>query len=175
MSFARVRALVVVAALTVAAIIFVVIALVRDSQTGAAEVGGCPDGFVLADIRMPEPKEVKIKVYNASEVAGQGEQVAEDFRNRKFQVEPKVATAPKKVDGVAVLRYGPEAVGSAHLLRAYFLDDADTQYDRKRKGSVVDVIIGNDFQQLGTTTEVNQSIVALGNPTLPGGACPADS
>jgi hypothetical protein len=175
MSFARVRALVVVAALTVAAIIFVVVALVRDSQTGATTVAGCPDGFVMANIRLPEPKEVKIRVYNGSGTAGQGEQVADDFRNRKFQVDKKVTTAARAVDGIAVLRYGPEAVGSAHLLRAYFLDEADTQYDRKRKGDVVDVIIGKEFQQLGTTTEVNQSIGALGSPPLPEGACAAES
>jgi hypothetical protein len=175
MSFARVRALVVVAALTVAAIIFVVIALVRDSQTGEPTVAGCPDGFVIANIRLPEPKEVKIKVFNGSGIRGQGDQVADDFRNRKFQVDKAVGNAAKAVDGIAVLRYGPEAVGSAHLLRAYFLDEATTQYDRKRKGAVVDVIIGTDFQQLGTTTEVNQSIGALGNPPLPEGACAADS
>jgi hypothetical protein len=175
MSFARVRALVVVAALTVAAIIFVVIALVRDSQTGEPTVAGCPDGFVLANIRLPEPKEVKIKVFNGSGLRGQGEQVADDFRNRKFQVDKAVGNAAKAVDGIAVLRYGPEAVGAAHLLRAYFLDEATTQFDRKRKGDVVDVVIGTDFQQLGTTTEVNQSIGALGNPPLPEGACAANS
>jgi LytR cell envelope-related transcriptional attenuator len=175
MSFARVRALVVVAALTVAAIIFVVVALVRDSQTGDTPVAGCPEGFVMANIRLPEPKDVKIKVFNGSGIPGQGEQVADDFRNRKFQVDKKASNSTKAVDGIAVLRYGPEAVGAAHLLRAYFLDEATTQYDRKRKGDVVDVIIGTDFQQLGTTTEVNQSIGALGNPPLPAGACAADS
>jgi hypothetical protein len=174
MSFARVRALVVIAALTVAAIIFVVIAVVRDSQTGAATAAGCPDGFVIANIALPEPKDVKVKVFNGTGIAGQGERVADDFRNREFQVDKRVVNERKAVDGVAVLRYGPEAVGSSHLLRAYFLDEATTQYDRKRKGPVVDVIIGTDFQQLGTTTEVNQSIGALGNPPLPEAACPAE-
>jgi hypothetical protein len=174
MSFARVRALVVVAALTVAAIIFVVIAVVRDSQTGAATAAECPDGFVIANIKLPEPKDVKVKIFNASGLRGQGPRIAEDFRNRRFQVDKRAADAAKAVDGVAVLRYGPEAVGAAHLLRAYFLDEADPQYDRKRKGPVVDVIIGARFQQLGTTTEVNQSIGTLGNPDLPQGACAAE-
>jgi hypothetical protein len=174
MSFARVRALVVVAALTVAAVIFVVVALVRDSQTGVASANGCPDGFVIANIKLPEPKEVKLRVYNASGVPEQGGRVAEDFRNRKFQVDKRVSDARGAVNGVAVLRYGPAAVGAAHLLRAYFLDEAETQYNDKRKGDLVDVIIGTSFQQLGTTTEVNQSIGALGNPPLPPGACAAD-
>src|SRR5918994_1296672 len=75
MSFARVRALVVIAALTVAAIIFVVIAVVRDSQTGAATAAGCPDGFVIANIALPESKDVKVKVFNATGIAGQGQRV----------------------------------------------------------------------------------------------------
>ncbi|HEU5108960.1 MAG TPA: LytR C-terminal domain-containing protein [Micromonosporaceae bacterium] len=174
MSFARVRALVVIAALTVAAIIFVVVALVRDSQTGAATAAGCPDGFVIANVTLPEPKDVKIKVFNGTGLAGQAERVADDFRNRRFQVDKKTATERKAVEGVAVLRYGPEAVGASHLLRAYFLDEAETVYQRQRKGPVVDVIIGTEFQQLGTTTEVNQSIGALGNPPLPPGACASE-
>jgi len=177
MSFARVRALVVISALTIAAIIFVVFAMVRDSQSGPATAAGCPDGFVLANIALPESKDVKIKVFNGSGIFGQADRVADDFRNRRFQVAPvnkKTDNATKAVNGVAVLRYGPEAVGASHLLRAYFLDEATTEYQRQRKGAVVDVIIGTEFQQLGTTTEVNQSIGALGNPPLPPGACAAE-
>jgi len=32
-------------------------------------------------------------------------------------------------------------------------------------------VIGNGFRQLATTTEVNQSLVEVGEPTLPPGAC----
>jgi hypothetical protein len=173
MSYARVRALVIVGALGVAAMIFVVFALVRDTQTGPSAAKSCPDGWVLANVRLPEPKEVKIKIYNATNVRGLGGQVAEDFKNRKFQVKGTTNNS-KVVDGIAVLRYGPKAVGAAHLLRAYFLDEANPQYDKARKDDIVDVVIGTDFQQIGTTTEVNQSLAALGNPVLPPGACAAD-
>jgi len=173
MSYARVRALVIVGALMVAAVIFVVFALVRDTQTGPATAKGCPDGWVMANVRLPEPKEVKIKIFNATNVQGLGAQVTDDFKNRKFQVKATTNNS-KVVDGIAVLRFGPKAVGAAHLLRAYFLDEADTQYDKARKDDIVDVIIGTDFQQIGTTTEVNQSLAALGNPVLPPGACAAD-
>ena len=82
---------------------------------------------------------------------------------------PRVA----EVKGVAQLRYGPAAVGAAHLLKAYFLAQAEPQYNPKRKGAVVDVVIGSEFQQLATTTEVNQSLVELGAPDVPPGACAA--
>jgi hypothetical protein len=172
MSFARVRALVVVGLLAVFALVFVVVALVRDTQGTAGTAAGCPDGWPLADVTLREPKDVKINVLNATDEVGRAGDVADDFRNRKFQVK-KVDNAPKGVDGIAVLRYGPKGVGSAHLLRAYFLNNADQQYDAKRKDDTVDVVLGNGFQQLATTTEVNQSLGDLGAPIAPPGSCPA--
>lgn len=172
MSFARVRALVVVGLLAVLAVIFVAVAVVRDSQSEAGAAKSCPDGWPLADVTLRETNEVKINVLNATDEAGRASSVADDFRNRKFQVK-KVGNAPKGVDEVAVLRYGPKGVGSAHLLRAYFLDNAETEYDPKRTDDTVDVVLGDAFQQLATTTEVNQSLGDLGSPIAPPGSCPA--
>ncbi|OJF10917.1 LytR C-terminal domain-containing protein [Couchioplanes caeruleus] len=173
MSFARVRALVVVGVLAVAAVVFVVVALVRDTQGGTVADGGCPDGSVMANVTLPDlPQQVTVKVYNGTDQPGLADNVTNEFKNRRFQTQ-KPAENNKKVDGVAVMRYGPEAVGSAWLLRAYFLNQADVQYNPKRKGGVVDIVIGSEFQQLATTTEVNQSLVELGEPQVPPGACPA--
>jgi hypothetical protein len=176
MSFARVRALVVVGVLAVAAVVFVVVALVRDTQSDAVAEGGCPDGAVMANVTLPDdPDQVTVKVFNGTKTAGLGDSVSNEFKNRRFKtVKPGTKEENKtKVDGVAVMRYGPEAVGAAWLLRAYFLNQADVQYNAKRKGAVVDVIIGKGFQQLATTTEVNQSLVELGEPEVPLGACVA--
>ncbi|MFG1868238.1 LytR C-terminal domain-containing protein [Micromonospora arborensis] len=166
------RALVVVGLLGVLALAFVVTAIVRDSQGNAGTAAGCPDGWPLADLTLREPKDVKINVLNATDEAGRAGTVADDFRNRKFQVQ-KVGNAPKGVANVAVLRYGPKAVGSAHLLQAYFLNNAKWDYDAKRTDDVVDVILGNNFQQLATTTEVNQSLGDSGPPEAPKGSCPS--
>ncbi|MFJ6197081.1 LytR C-terminal domain-containing protein [Micromonospora sp. NPDC092111] len=165
------RALVVVGLLAVVALVFVVVTVVRDTQGKAGAAGSCPEGWPLADVTLREQKDVKINVYNATDEVGRAGTVADDFRNRKFQVK-KVGNAPKGVDDVAVLRYGPKGVGSAHLLRAYFLDNASTEYDPKRKDDTVDVLLGNGFQQLATTTEVNQSLGDLGAPVAPEGSCP---
>jgi len=172
MSFARVRALVVVGVLTMVALVFIVIALVRDTQSGADTAAGCPDGYKLADVRLREPKDVKINIYNATNSPGLASNVASDFRNRKFQV-LKADNDPQKkgVDSVAVLRYGPKAVGSWHLLRAYFLNEAEPEYDPNRDTDVVDVVIGSGFKQLATITEVNQALAALGQPELPDETC----
>ncbi|WP_176730796.1 LytR C-terminal domain-containing protein [Micromonospora mirobrigensis] len=165
------RALVVVGLLAVIALVVVVVAVVRDSQGNAVSAQSCPDGWPLADLRLREQKDVRINVYNATNQPGRAADVADDFRNRKFQVK-KVDNAKQRLDDVAVLRYGPKGVGSAQLLRAYFLDNVTPKLDMKRKDDTVDVILGSGFQQLATTTEVNQALGDLGTPDLPAGTCP---
>jgi hypothetical protein len=174
MSFARVRALVIVGVLVLAAMVVVIMAFVKDTQTRGPVAEGCPKGWPIADIRLPEPKEVKINVYNATDSPGLAGAVANDFENQLFVV-GKTGNDPKKkaVAGVAVLRYGPKAVGAAHLLRAYFLDEAKTEFDLKRTDNVVDVVVGTSYKQLATPTEKNQSLAALGHPALPEGTCAA--
>jgi hypothetical protein len=176
MSFARVRALVVVGVLFLAAAILAVMALVRDSQSDPKAAAGCPKNAVLVNTRLPnENKDVKIKVFNGTDQPGLAEGVGEDFAHRGFTVDKKKENSPKAIDQIAVLRYGPKAVGSAWLLRAYFLQEADTQFDARRQNDVVDVIVGKKFQQLATETEVKQSLTQLGNPSPPAGTCPADT
>lgn len=170
MSFARVRALVVVGVLAVAAVVFVIIALVKDDQNGPVG-GGCPAGATMADITLPDdPAEVTVRVYNGTSAPGLAESVSAEFKNRRFTTQ-KPAENKTKFKGVADIKYGPDAVGKAQLLRAYFLDRAKMDYNAKRKGASIDIVIGSQFRQLATTTEVNQSLVEVGEPTLPPGAC----
>ncbi|MEU7944460.1 LytR C-terminal domain-containing protein [Micromonospora taraxaci] len=166
------RALVVVGLLGVLALAFVVTAIIRDTQGKAGTAEGCPEGWPLADVTLHEPKDVKINVFNATDEPGRAGTVADDFRNRKFQVK-KVGNERKGIDDVAVLRYGPKGVGSAHLLQAYFLNNAVPGYDPKRTDDTVDVVLGSGFQQLATTTEVNQSLGDIGAPRAPKGSCPS--
>ena len=173
MSFARVRALVVIGVLAVAAVVFVIVALVRDTQHDAIAGDKCPAGAPLANVTLPDdPDQVTVKVLNGTKTPGLAENVTNDFKNRRFKVQAP-GEDKKRVKGVAVVRYGPEAVGSAQLLEAYFLGEATPEYNPKRKGAVVEIVIGSQFQQLATSTEVNQSLVELGEPQVPPGACAA--
>ncbi|MGC5050805.1 LytR C-terminal domain-containing protein [Micromonospora sp. DT48] len=165
------RALVIVGMLAVVALVFVVIALVKDTQGNAGVGEGCPEDWPRADVTLRDHKDVKINVLNGTDRPGLAANVGDDFRNRDFQVQ-KEANQKKKIDDVAVLRYGPKGVGSAHLLRAYFLGNAELEYNPKREDDIVDVVLGSSFQQLATTTEVNQSLGDLGAPVAPPGSCP---
>ncbi|HEV7964551.1 MAG TPA: LytR C-terminal domain-containing protein [Actinoplanes sp.] len=173
MSFARVRALVVIGVLAVAAVVFVIVALVRDSQGDVVVSDNCPAGAPMANVTLPDdPDQVTVKVLNGTKTRGLAESVTNEFKNRRFKTQAP-GEDKKRVKDVAVMRYGPAAVGEVQLLRAYFLNQADLEYNPKRKGAVVDVVIGSRFQQLATTTEVNQSLVELGEPQVPPGACVA--
>ncbi|MER7002635.1 LytR C-terminal domain-containing protein [Dactylosporangium sp. NPDC000555] len=180
MSFARVRALAVIGVLIVAAGVFVIVAVVKDRQGGSAgDATKCAEGSVMANAKLPTQEEVKVTVFNATNRTGAASDVANDFISRRFKEAKVVTAAPnppvnKPGDTVAVIRYGPQAVGAAWLVRAYFLDEARTEFDKARQDDKVDIILGGRFRQLPTTTEVNQAIAALGNPALPEGTCARD-
>jgi len=107
MSFARVRALVVVGVLAVAAIVFVITALVKDSQGNEVTGDDCPAGAPLADVTLPDdPDQVTVKVYNGTNTSGLADNVTNEFKNRGFTVQ-KPAESKTKYKGVAEIRYGP--------------------------------------------------------------------
>lgn len=173
MSFARVRALVVIAVLAVSAIVFVVVALVRDTQGGVTAGEGCPDDAPRANVALPDDTdEVKVRVLNGTKTAGLADRVTDDFKNRGFVMQ-KPAESKRKFDRIAMIQYGPKAVGNAQLVNAYFLGKAKPEYNPKRTNDVVDIVIGSQFRQLATSTEVNQALIELGEPEVPPGACPA--
>jgi hypothetical protein len=111
-------------------------------------------------------------VYNATDKPGLANQVGEEFRSRKFTVINQASDPTgRKLQGVAQVRYGPKTVGTAWVVRTYFLNEADLVFDINRKDDVVDVVVGANFLQLGSPTEVNQALSAAGTPRLPEGTC----
>lgn len=173
MQMARIRAIALISTLAIIGITLAVITLNRDTQAEAPVVESCPAGFVPVNNKLPDAEsEVKINVYNATNTVELARNVAAEFTNRKFKVE-KTGTDPKKQpDIVAELRYGPKAVGASQLLRAYFLNAVEEDgFDIKREDDTIDVIIGGEFKQLATPTEMRQAVAALGNPILPPGTC----
>ena len=148
LSFARVRALAVLAFLIVGALVSVGLALSRDS--GQPEVQGCPAGWPTADLTLREEREVKINVINGTGRDNVAAQVSDTFANRDFDVVEHFDDSDVEVEGVGLLRYGPAGVGSAQLVRAYFLNQVELEFQLDREDDVVDVIVGENFQQLAT-------------------------
>lgn len=172
MHMTRIRALVVVGTLAIAAIVLVVVTVTRDTQEDGSQAEPCKPGHVPVSLELPESEsEIKINVFNATNHTGLAANVAADFRNRRFQVDKVQDAEQDQPDAVAILRYGPKAIGAAHLLRAYFLNESETQFDLQREDAFVDVVIGGRFKQLATPTEMRQAVAILGRPKLPAGTC----
>jgi hypothetical protein len=175
MTFARVRALILVGVLFVTAAVVVIMAIGRDSQTRPRVNADCPAGLVPANLTMPNADQIVLNVFNGTNKVGLAQDIGREFTNRGFTVKKTGNVRGEEVEDVAVIRYGPLAVGAAWYVSAYFLvGAADMQFDIEREGAEVDVIIGLQFRQLATVTEVNQSIAAItvaGDVQLPAGTC----
>ena len=173
MTFPRVRALIFVAVLFVTAGVVVLVAINRDRQALPPEAE-CTPGQVRVNIEVLRREDVVINVINGTARVGLAEQIAGELANRDFAI-GRVESLPadQGYAGVGHVTYGPGGVGSAWLVQAYFLaGELDETFDRDREGREVDLILGDSFQQLATTTEVNQRIAALGEPRPPAGTCP---
>lgn len=172
MHMTRIRALAVVGILAIAAIVLVVLTVTRDTQGDESTAEQCKPGHVPVSLDLPEHEsEININVFNATNQTGLATNVAGDFKNRGFKVDKIQDAEQQQPDAVAILRYGPKAIGAAHLLRAYFLNESETQFDLKREDAFVDVVIGARFKQLATPTEMRQAVAILGRPKLPPGTC----
>jgi len=174
MTFPRVRAMIFVAVLFVTAGVVVLTAINRDTQNEPPE-DPCQPGQIRVNVDILDEEHVTLNVFNGTDTRGLAEQIAGELGNRGFTanvMEGVPEGGPYDLAGYLV--YGPEAVGAAWLVSAYFLeDDYEGTFVAEREGPEVDVILGRGFQQLATSTEVNQAIAANGEPEPPPGTCAA--
>jgi LytR cell envelope-related transcriptional attenuator len=171
MTLSRARALVLVSLLVLAALILVLVAVLRDRQSGSQYGASCGPGTVKVHTRpLPDPGHIKVNVFNGTGQPGLADAVADEFRNRGFTV-GTVQNAPQAFDGTAKLAYGGNELAAAAVVDSYFLGKAASAFDLKRTDDVVDVTIGKQYTRLGTKTEVNQAQAQIGNPSAPPGTC----
>jgi hypothetical protein len=178
MTAARVRSLVIVGVIVIAAVVLALIATKRDTQTHASYLSSCPANTVpIVTTPLPARDAITIKLWNGANQPGLAQTVAEELRHRGYNVE-KVGTRDNRpaITSVANIYYGPATVAAAQVVRAEFLmtqpsEDRLMKFNIKSKSKVVDVVIGKGFKQLGARTEVNQAIAALGAPLAPAGTC----
>ena len=176
MSLARLRALIIVGVLVVAAAVFVTVAIVRDKQDDTQIAVDCQAGDVPADLRLPDDTTtIKLNVFNSTTSPGLAGQVAGDFRARKFTVVKEETAPPPALEAVAEIRYGPKMVGAAWVVSAFFLNDAKKKFDISREDDTIDVVIGTKYLELATFTEQRQALGAAGEPVLPPGTCDANA
>jgi len=138
----------------------------------AAQPGGDRTGNNLGVgcvVALPDsPDTVRIRVLDAGASAGVVDATATQLRERQFVVVGDTAgTTDPRDSHPAALRYGPLAIGAANLLRAELRGDTTMWFDPDRRDDTIDLALGATFTRLATVTEVNQSLVAAGEPTAP--------
>jgi hypothetical protein len=173
MTIARIRALAVVGALFLAALVLVTVSIVKDKQTQTPG-STCAKDSVRVDSHLADAETIQLNVYNATDEVGLAKKVALEFKQRKFKVDPEKASNDplgKPVEGVAVLRYGPKMVGAAWVVRSYFLNDAVGEFDPNRQEETIDVVLGPSFKKLATETEQRLSLASAGRAVPPKGTC----
>ncbi|GAA4472125.1 LytR C-terminal domain-containing protein [Phytohabitans houttuyneae] len=171
MTFAQVRAFVFVTVLLIGGALVIAVVIGKDSQRDPV-AAACPADWPRADMSLPAVRDITVAVFNGTRKAGAAATVAEEFRNRGFEVKPVREPAKReKVAGVAVLRHGPDAVGAAHVVDAYFLGKAERVYDPGRRGTQIDVVVGEQFKSLAQPTDVNIALADMGHPKVPPQTC----
>ncbi|MEH1122941.1 LytR C-terminal domain-containing protein [Micromonospora sp. CPCC 206061] len=145
--------------------------VVADDQADGASAG-CAPGQPYADTEIRQEDKITIAVFNGTDRAGVAAAVAADLRDRGFKAKAE-KDDPKHddVSGVGMVRFGPEGVGSAQVVRAYLFGEATREYDPDRRGAVVDLVVGKDFQELARLTDKNIALADIGQPEAPAGTC----
>jgi len=112
------------------------------------------------------PKELSIRVFNATDRAGEANRVAQALKDRGFTVaEVANDSSGRKVTGVGEVRHGPRGKDAAAYLGAYLPGAGD--YEDTRATAQVDLVIGPDYQKLATPEQVAAAISAV--PAVAGG------
>jgi hypothetical protein len=100
-----------------------------------------------------DPSTVTVRVYNASDLAGKAQEVADQLTQRGFVVD-EIANDPtdREVPGPGEIRHGARGTDAARYL-ALFLPGAGSFQDT-RADARIDLVIGPDFPGLASPDDV---------------------
>jgi LytR cell envelope-related transcriptional attenuator len=106
----------------------------------------------------PDPvdsSKVEVRVYNATAREGLARKIAGQLIGRGYAIvatdnDPLSGIRP--VDGAAEVRYGPDGARAAALLRRQV--PGATLYKDARQGSIIDLVLGDQFRRLSTPAEL---------------------
>ena len=122
---------------------------------------------------LPQPSGVTLNVFNATARGGLAKSTADQLAGRGFKV-ARFANAPDsynaKIPQAALLVAGPAGEAAAREAGTQ-VAGSTVRIDPKRKGSTVDLMIGNAFGKLATPTEAAKARVTAANPPPPTPTC----
>ncbi|MEU8079339.1 LytR C-terminal domain-containing protein [Catellatospora citrea] len=172
----RLAVLAVVAGAVVALVTTVLTVTAPDPTSPSALPAGCRPGQTPVSLDIPTEKQAQVNVFNGTATADLAGTVAAGLRDRGLSVGTVGNEQTRQPGKVAVLRFGPDAIGAAHLVRGYVAEaeEADKvtfEFDPARRTADVDLVVGGQYKLLATSTEMRHRMALLGRPTLPPGTC----
>ncbi|MFG2882835.1 LytR C-terminal domain-containing protein [Streptomyces sp. NPDC048297] len=116
---------------------------------------------------LPKPGTITVNVYNATARTGLAKQTADELKKRGFKI-GAVGNASKdfdkKVKGTGILLGPASALDSSLPVLSTQLADAQRRTDAARKGTDIDLIIGDAFKTLTQRTAADLAVAKLTAP-----------
>jgi hypothetical protein len=116
---------------------------------------------------LPKPGQITVNVYNATTRSGLAKTTADELKKRGFKI-GDVGNASKefdkKVKGTGILLGPSSSLNSSLPLLATQLSTAERRTDAARKGSEIDLIVGNGFKSLTSKAAADKAMAALAKP-----------
>jgi hypothetical protein len=116
---------------------------------------------------LPEPGQITVNVFNATTRSGLAKQTADELKKRGFRI-GDVGNAPKeydkKVKGTGILLGPASSLNTSLPVLGTQLARAERRTDAARKGTAVDLILGNGFKQLTAKADADKALTQLAQP-----------
>lgn len=114
-----------------------------------------------------EPGRITVNVFNATPRSGLAKQTADELKKRGFKI-GDVGNATKefdkKVKGTGILLGPASSLNTSLPVLATQLTAAERRTDASRKGTDLDLIIGNGFKELTKKADAEQALAELAKP-----------
>jgi hypothetical protein len=128
-----------------------------DAERRATEAAACSSA--AAAIPELDPATVSVRVLNASDLSGRAGQVAAALENRGFVIaEVGNDGTDREVTGQGEIRYGRPGRDAARFLSLQ--QPGAVLYEDTRATEVVDLVIGPEWQQLASPSDVAEALAA---------------
>lgn len=120
--------------------------------------GGTTDDVAVSSTPEPPPAltpaEVQVTVLNGAGTSGLAGRTAEALSVRGFDVEG--VANEDALEGVGVVRHGPEGAEAAQLLIDAVGQDLETSMD-ERDGTDLDLVLGSEWEELPTAEDAAET------------------
>lgn len=146
-----------------------------DEASAAGPAEDCPAAGASpspspSPVVLPAPGKIKVNVLNATTRSGLAKKTADELKKRGFRI-GEVGNAPKKYDkkvkGTGILLGPSTALKTSLPVLGTQLTAAEPRADAARKGTELDLIIGDAFKSLTPKADASKALTKLTHPAPP--------